>query len=214
MPLRTTIDSSDRHSAAAPRIDVAASSVRSRARSGLARECGSQTARCTRTCGSNLVTTSTMRSWSPGTMRWKTVRRSRRRGGSPSIPSSDSTHGSFSSRLATRRADLTAHPADEHPLPNIRHESRRYPAPPLVGPTFRGIVRTFPVRSGCGGRRLVTARARATRPRRPAGRGGVRSSPTAPGSDRPPNGSSRPAVGSVSRWIRCRGASSATTSAP
>ena len=61
MPLRTTIDSNDGHSAAAPRIEVAASSVTARARSVPARACGSHTATWTTTWGSNRVTVSTVR---------------------------------------------------------------------------------------------------------------------------------------------------------
>ena len=61
MPLRTITDSSARHSAAAPRIDVAASSVSWRASAGVARLNGSHTAMCTTTCGLNDVIRSTMR---------------------------------------------------------------------------------------------------------------------------------------------------------
>ena len=66
MPLRTISDSSARHSAAAPRIEVAESSVSCRAVAGLARLCGSQTEMCTTTWGLNAVIVSTMRSCSIG----------------------------------------------------------------------------------------------------------------------------------------------------
>ena len=65
MPLRSTIDSSDRHSAIAPRNVVAACAVSALACLGLARLNGSQIARWITTWGSNRVTTSTMRSCSP-----------------------------------------------------------------------------------------------------------------------------------------------------
>ena len=102
IPLRTTIDSRARLSAAAPSVETAASDVSVLAVFGLARLNGSHTDMWTMTCGLKRLTRARMRSWSCGDARWNSARLSRRRGGSVSIPSSSPTHASRSRCTATR----------------------------------------------------------------------------------------------------------------
>src|SRR5580765_1821638 len=58
--------------------------------------------RCTTTSGSNARTNATLRVRSRGLMRWKSARRSRRRGGSTSSPAISATSRFVSSSWATR----------------------------------------------------------------------------------------------------------------
>src|SRR5215207_1252084 len=92
---------------------------------GAAREWGSHTAMWISTWGLKRVITSSMRSCCPGPIRWKTARRSRRLGGSASIPSSDPTHSCCSSRLATSDPSSPPIPLTSTRIPMTGHVTPR-----------------------------------------------------------------------------------------
>ena len=123
VPLRWTMASRARHSAAAPRMAVVACSVYSRALRGLARLCGSHTEMCTTTCGLNLVTTSIIRSRSSGGDEVE-LGRAQPPAGRIDVDADELTDPRLGlEQGGDARPEVAAHPAHQHPL--SRHQGER-----------------------------------------------------------------------------------------